>query len=102
MQHSTEMGLPCEFLFPTIKQFIRGVLCETQVTEPTCRLFIYATLTLLNTLVIRGDTNFVAVADASSKALAVPTTLTRQTAVKAAPEETKQPEDRGPFTTLQR
>ena len=64
MKHSTKMGLPSEYLFPVIKQFIRGILCETQITEPSYQ-FIYAILTLLNTLFVQNSTNFVTITEGS-------------------------------------
>ena len=33
VNNSTVLGLPISYLFPTIKSFVRGVLCETQVIE---------------------------------------------------------------------
>ena len=34
--HSCTLGLPITFVFPSIKAFLRGVLCETQVNESAC------------------------------------------------------------------
>ena len=48
------MGLPVAFVFPALKQFLKGVVVETHIVE-NAYMFAYATLTLLNTLLISGE-----------------------------------------------
>ena len=51
VQHSCSLGVPIAFIFPSVKAFLRTVLCETQVTVPSFQ-FVYASLTLANTILI--------------------------------------------------
>jgi len=50
-QNSVVLGLPISFILPPLKQFVKRVLCETQVSEPSYQ-FVYACLTLVNTLLV--------------------------------------------------
>ena len=54
VMHSSTLGLPIKYVFPSIKAFMRTVLCETQVTESAFQ-FVYASLTLLNTVLISAE-----------------------------------------------
>ena len=54
VMHSCAMGIPIAFVFPSLKAFLRSVLCETQITEAAFQ-FVYASLTLVNTLLISAQ-----------------------------------------------
>jgi hypothetical protein len=54
ISQSVNMGLSVAFVFPAVKQFLKGVVVETHIVE-NAYMFAYATLTLLNTLLISGD-----------------------------------------------
>lgn len=48
------LGLPVGYVFPALKQFLRGVVIETHIVE-NAYMFAYATLTLLNTILISAE-----------------------------------------------
>ena len=54
VSQSVALGLPVAFVFPAVKQFLKGVVVETHIVE-TAYMFAYATLTLLNTLLISSE-----------------------------------------------
>ena len=92
-EHSAEMGLPNEYLYSSIRSFIRGVLCEAQITEPSHQ-FVYAILTLLNTLLAEPGTNFVTTKESGSTVPRVPPTIFSQAVpLKVSAEETKKPDE---------